>query len=826
MKIFDLRVNRLINPLGVETKKPLFSYSLGVPQQSYRIVVSASLKKLKNGEYDLWDSGVIQSETAGLTGYNGAEPCSRMECHWRVFVTTDAGETIASQPAFFEFGLLEESDWTAKWIGASPDINAPAPYFRRVFRAEKGVAKARIYICGLGYHLCSLNNIPLSDEVLSPAYTTYDKTAMYCTYDLTDKIANGDNTLDVSLGNGWYNPNADDAWGFQKAGWRHHPKMIFQMYIGYMDGSEDMIVSDRETRCCLEGPVVFNALKNGEHYDAGKAMASWPEGWQKAQICTPAGGALHSMQHTPIRIAQRIMPVAITKTGPDTHVLDFGQNISGFAEINMAAPKGTRLKIKYGELLKPDGTLDVSNVAMHVHTGEFQTDEYTFSGEGKELWHPRFVYHGFQYAQVEGVEALRPESIYACFVHTDFERAGYFECSNELINRIYDIGVRSTLGNFVGIPTDCPHREKNGWTGDALLSAEQTLYNFDAFTSYQKWLDDIADVQRPNGMIPAIVPTYGWGYVGASGPAWDSALIQIPWYLYTFYGDTSAIRRLYRPMKEYIKYMTFMAEDHLLDFGLGDWCPPGDTWNGYKCPARLTSTGYYFSDVQKMADMAALLGKKEDEAYFRALAEDIRQAFIKEFINEETGLVAGDCQTSYAAVLYFGLFPEKLRETLVKRLVQHVKEKDNHLDCGILGTKYIFSALSENGHCDLAFEVATATTYPSYGDWIAKGATTMWEMWNGVDSHNHHMFASIIDWFFGFLAGIRPCGDKVQVKPCFPKGLTGVKASHNGILVSWKKEGETYLVEVEIPYGTSGELFLAGERFALSPGRYVFERTV
>ena len=826
MKIFNLRVNRLANPLGVDTKKPLFSYSLGVCQKTYRIAVSTTAEKLENGEYDLWDSGTVKTEAANLIEYNGKEPRSRMECYWCVFIETDKGETVKSEPAFFEFGLLNESDWQAKWICASDDVNSSAPYFKRVFSVEKDIKKARIYVCGVGYQCCFLNSKAMSDEVLAPPYTTYDQTVMYCTYDLTGKIVKGENVFDVTLGNGWYNPNADDAWGFQKAGWRHHPKMIYQLYIGYADGSEDVILSDRQTFCCLEGPVTFNALKNGEYYDAGKALAKWPEEWKNARICTPAGGTLRSMQHTPIRITKRIMPVSVTKIAEGVHLLDFGQNISGFAEINMAAPKGTRLKIKYGELLKQDGSLDVSNVAMHVHTGEFQTDEYTFSGEGKELWHPEFVYHGFQYAQVEGVEQLRPESIYACFVHTDFERTGYFECSNELINKIYDIGVRSTLGNFVGIPTDCPHREKNGWTGDALLSAEQTLYNFDAFTSYQKWLDDIADVQRPNGMIPAIVPTYGWGYVGASGPAWDSALIQIPWYLYKFYGDISAIKRLYGTMKEYIKYMSSMAEDNLLDFGLGDWCPPGDTWNGYECPAKLTSTGYYFADVQKMAEMAALLGEKEDEIYFKSLLEDIRSSFIKEFIDEKTGVVTGDCQTSYAAVLYFGLFPETLRETLAKMLAQHVEKKGNHLDCGILGTKYIFSALTDNGYCDLAFEIAKAKTYPSYGDWIEKGATTMWEMWNGVDSHNHHMFASIIDWFFSSLAGIRPCADKLQIKPCFPKGLDNVKASHNGILVEWTKKSDKYLVNIEIPYGKSAELFLADESFKLCAGSYVFEKTL
>lgn len=418
-------------------------------------------------------------------------------------------------------------------------------------------------------------------------------------------------------------------------------------------------------------------------------------------------------------------------------------------------------------------------------------------------------------------------------VHTALETRGEFSCSNDLLNAIQRAALWATRGNFHGNPTDCPHREKNGWTGDAHLSAEQVLLNFDPRTAYHKWMGDFRDAQRQSGQLPGIIPTGGWGYNWGSGPAWDSATILIPWYLYLYDSDTATLVEHYDSMKRYVDYMTSMATDSIVDFGMGDWCPPTGSEEGHKCPRAVTDTAYYHVDASLLARIANALVKKSDARRYEKLAAKIRKAFRKKFLNRKTGEVTGNCQTSTACALYQGLVDEEEKPRVVAALVATVEEHKRHHDCGILGTKYLLHALTDAGRVDLAYANATQTDFPSWGHWIKQGATTLWEMWNGNGSHNHHMASDISDWFYKGLAGINPDPTAPGFKHFFirpnPVGdLRWVCAWHlcpyGRIESNWTWENGTFTLDVLVPPNCTATALLPsrGERslVSLEPGRH------
>ncbi|MBM4084973.1 MAG: alpha-rhamnosidase, partial [Planctomycetes bacterium] len=421
------------------------------------------------------------------------------------------------------------------------------------------------------------------------------------------------------------------------------------------------------------------------------------------------------------------------------------------------------------------------------------------------------------------------DSLAGRVVHTAFDTRGEFACSNELLNKIQACTRWATLGNYHGIPTDCPHREKNGWTGDAQLSAEQALLNFDPMTCYRKWMADFRDVQRPSGQLPGIVPTGGWGFNWGSGPAWDSAAVLIPWYLYLYCGDTTVLAEHYECMKRYVEFTETMATDHIVNFGLGDWCPPHSTGGGgYKCPATVTDTAYFYVDTCVLAKTAALLGKSGDAKRFEKLAAKIRAAFRKRFLELETGKVTGNCQTSIGCALYQGLVDAAEQPKVLAALVAEVEAQKRHIDCGILGAKYVMHALTELGRADLAYAIATQTDFPSWGHWIAQGATTLWESWHGNSSRNHHMFGDISAWFYKGLAGISPDPaapgfQRVLIRPNPVGDLKWVRAWHRSpygrIVCNWSLSSGTrrsvseggdgeFKLDLTIPANSTATVFL------------------
>jgi alpha-L-rhamnosidase len=828
--VANLCCNDLSNPLGVETTRPLLSWTMqsaerGACQTAYRVLVASSPEKLGRDEGDLWDSGKIESDRSTHVQYLGAPLKSRQAASWKIMVwDKDGTPSLWSEQARWEMGLLRKSDWKGYWINAGRygGDPSPAPMLRTSFMLKQRVTGGRAYICGLGYYELYINGKRVGDEVLAPAFSRYDKTAYYQTWDVTNLLQVGENAIGVILGNGWYNAFTAEVWDFKQAPWRSQPKLKCQFHLNLEDGKERIIASGPEWKFTT-GPIVFDGLRNGEVYDARLEKHGWcmpgydDREWKSVEIIAAAGGALHSQQHTPIRVTATLKPASMKEVRPGVWVFDLGQNIAGWAQLRVSGAAGTEVTLRYAEKILENGDIDQSNINPFIKSGECQTDKYILKGYGEELWEPRFCYHGFQWIQLSGYPGTPTlDSISGRVVHTDFETRGEFSCSKEVLNSIQRCARWSTLGNYHGIPTDCPHREKNGWTGDASLSAEQVLLNFAPETAYRKWMRDFRDCQRDSGQLPGIVPTGGWGFNWGSGPAWDSAFILIPWYLYLYRGDLSVLSENYERIKLYVDYMTSMAVGNIVDFGLGDWCVPHEPSPERTCAAKITDTAYYYVDSLILAQMAELLCKTADAKKYRALAGRIRKSFWKHFVDLKTGQVAGArSQTALACALYQGLVDGDDATKVLATLVAEVEAQKRHHDCGILGCKYLLNCLSDYGRGDLAYAIASQTDYPSWGEWVMRGATTLWEDFKGATSRNHHMFSDISAWFYRALAGIKPDirapGFKnVIIQPNVVGDLTWVKAWHRSpygrIESEWKTKGNEIHLRVVIPPNSCGEI--------------------
>ncbi len=844
MKPTNFRCEYLVDPFGIDVLRPRLSWFIqsrrrGDHQTAYQIIVTSD-----DGE--LWDTGKVASDQSVLVPYAGRPLRSRMRCRWNVRVwDRDDQPSQWSEPALWTMGLLDPSDWQAQWIGAraeldpaefiSPEIRkrdaetesrisqtVPSPLLRKEFGIEKPVKHATAHICGLGFHDLHINGKLVSDDVLQPDFTHYDKRVIYITRDVTEHVRQGANAIGVELGNGFYNAHTRCCWSFDQAPWRKPPRLLMQLEIQYADGTTETIVTDATWKTST-GPRVFDGIRNGEVYDARLEKTGWDTAgysdsdWSNVVLVDGPKGKLEARRTLAVRMTKTVKPVAITEPRPGVFLVDFGQNLAGWGRLKVSGPTGTAISIRYDERLTDEGLIDERN-AIFVYSGKFQTDTYICKGEAVETWEPRFVYHGFRYAQITGFPG-RPsrESLTACVVSTDFESRGSFECSNDLFNDIQRCTRWSYLSNFVGIPTDCPHREKNGWTGDAHLAAETGLYNFGSEASYTKWMDDFEDVQHDDGLLPGIVPTdtagYGWG----NGPAWDSAFLLIPYYMWLYRGDSRLLMAHYERFKLYLECVAAHSVDDIVEWGLGDWCPPEGGAEGFKTPYALTSTAYYFVDTLIVSQVAAMLEKTDEAIYYAELAEAIRKAFIARFYNPKTGKFEGEEQTGMAAAIYQGLVDGDDKAKVLAALVADVEARDGHLWCGILGTKYILHALTDNGRADVAYRIANQRTFPSWGHWLEQGATTLWEDWRGENSLNHIMFGDISAWFFQTLAGINPDpalpGFKhIIIRPQPVGDLTWARAEHvspYGLIKSgWKLTDDVLRLDVEIPANATAAVYL------------------
>ncbi len=723
-----------------------------------------------------------------------------------------------------------ERAWKAGWIGAG-DCQAdwrspvqPPPYFRKEFDFSGGTAKA--FVCGLGYFELWVNGKRAGDSVLDPVVSQYERHVRYLEFDLSPLLVSGRNTVGIVLGGGWYNCDTPDVWHFDKAPWRDYPKLIFEL-----ESEEKLLLkSDSSWKCTKNGPLRFSSLRTGEQYDARLEMPGWnvsgfdDSGWKNAAVVPGPGGIPVRQIQPSCRIVETFPCVKMTP-GDGVTICDFGRSLSGNVRLKVRGPRGSSVRAVCSERVSKDGrAIDMSNINSCVVERLIQTYEYILAGKaGGETFEPQFSFSGFRYAELlisGGAELVSAE---ACVIRTGFDRIGSFECSDPLLNRLYECTMNSYTGNFVGIPSDCPHREKNGWTGDAMLASDTGLFSFDAASAYAEWMQDFVDVQRADGQLPGIVPSGGWGFNWGSGPCWDSAFILIPWNVYLYTGDFSIVERNYGAMKRYVDYLGTLAEQNIVSFGLGDWCPPD--WKRMTSTS-VTSTGYYYLDAVILAKCAKKLGKTDDAAALEKLASEIRDSFNRKFCNGDGTFAKGEL-TALGCALYTGLCPDSERARTAAKLDELVRAKQYTADFGILGAKYVPRVLADSGYAESAFRIFRQEKFPGWIHWIQQGATTLWENWDGTASRFHIMYGDCAAWFMQYAAGIvpdesAPGFSRLTLKPCFPEELDSVKAEYrtpHGIVRSgWKRSHGKTVFEAESP--VPGILILPdGSRHPFEPGK-------
>ena len=839
LKIGSLKVDFMESPIGLDNKTPQLSWQLesekpNTKQTAYEIFVSTDRDKLANGQGDLWVSGKVNSDQSVNIPYKGGALKSGQRCYWQVKVWDNQSTSPAiSGVNTWEMGLLSNSDWKGQWISQVSSSDSvppllPAPYFRKDITLKSEVKSARIYTTGLGYFELSLNGEKVSDHELDPMVTQYDQRVKYLTFDVTNQMQSGTNTVGMILGNGWYNLHTRSAWDFDQANWRDSPKMILQMIVEYVDGTTELFTSDNTWKTSA-GPILFDGIRNGEFYDNRMSLGDWNKpgyddsDWEQAKVVNGPEGILSSQVMPPIRVTQKLKPKSVVKIG-DKHVIDFGQNMAGRIQLEVNGNSGDSIVMKYGERINDKGLLDQQELQRFIWTGNAQTDVYISNGDKYETYSPGFMYHGFQYVEIEGYRGeLTSDKIIAEMMHTDLKNAGTFSCSNTLFNQLHEAGKWAFLSNYHGYPTDCPHREKIGWTGDAQLSAEMGLYNFDLYNSYKKWLDDFIDQQRPNGQISGIVPTAGWGFTfgrdsedpafeHGCGPQWEAAFITLPYQLYLHYGDPSILEKYYPYLQQYLDYLEKTSEGNLLSIGIDDHKPVKVVTEG-----PILSSGFYYYVAKTLSDIAGILNKSNDSITYKSLASNIKSSFLDKYYDPSTGQVGNGGQTSLSMALHFGLVDLESKSQVTENLLKHIEGENYHFDAGVLGVKFLTNVLMNEGHSDYLYQMLNQRDYPSFGNWIEMGANTLWQEWDGSRSRNHIMFGSFLEFFYEGLAGINidpnePGYKHFYISPTFNKEIDWVEASHlspYGLITSnWKKEGDQYTMKIEIPSNSEATIKL------------------
>lgn len=692
----------------------------------------------------------------------------------------------------------------AVWLEAPSCPDKTSPLFQKEFSLSALPDKAELFISGVGFYHATLNGVPVTDQLLNPAFTAYDKRVYYNRFEVSSLLKEGTNVLQVLLGNGWFNQSEHDSWNFDTAPWRAKPQMICELQTE----GETLLVSDPSWQW-RKSQITYNSLRSGETFRACDEASPL----QSVFVAHGPGGELLPFPGTPIRLRETLDGIPVTPS-PHRLLLDFRRSLAGNVEICVRGPKGARVRIRYVERIRFDGTIDREQIKSCFHGGRFQEDEYDLSGEGEERWHSLFGYNGFRYAAIDAPKEVEILWVRARNFHTDLPTTGSFVCDDPLLNRLQSAVVRSTLTNYHHMPTDCPHREKNGWTGDACLSCEETLFNFDAVAAHRKWLDDIVDSQRPNGAIACIVPPTSWGYDWGTGTTWDFVLFELPWQLYLFTGEKSVLERYALPMKKYLGFMQKNATNGIWKNGLGDWCPPPHT---AKCPTDALLTAYARQCALLYQKTSEALGNTEEAAWAKALAEEIRGDFLRAFAHCDN-----ESLCFLAMLLAFDLCEDKA--AVLTRLEAALKKADYHPEFGIFGNKLIYNTLTDLGRFDLAMKLVKAQGYPGFSYMLDFCGGTLGELWEGGASQNHHMFASVGDFFYKSIAGIRldekaPGFRRLTLCPHVPEGMDffcAKKITPHGLL---QVEYHRGTLTVLLPEGTSATLRFGGKTYELSAGK-------
>ncbi|MBR5517454.1 MAG: family 78 glycoside hydrolase catalytic domain [Clostridia bacterium] len=698
----------------------------------------------------------------------------------------------------------------------------PAPYIRKSFVCN-GDTTAKITVAACGFYEAYINGVEYTKGFMAPYINNTDDYIYFDEYEVP--LKKGENVIGLILGNGFHNNPGGFIWAFDKASFRGTP-MVSVRLVYTDDGKTKEIVSDESFKT-MPSAIKTDDYRFGVVYDANDEIVGWnmpgfdDSNWNSVLKANPPKGELKLCEAEPVVAECELKPVDIFES-KGGYIYDFGQVNAGVCRLKVKGTKGQKIEFQHVDVVE-NGEISVESVwSMNAKQWErdkeiIQKDVYICKGEGEEVYVPSFVYHGFRYVEVKGItkEQATKDLLTYIVIHSRIESRGDFECSNEIINKLQDCTRRSDKANYHYFVTDCPQREKNGWTADAALSCEQMLINFNPENNYREWQFNICKAQAENGSIPGIVPTGGWGFAWGNGPAWDCVMIYLPYYVYLYRGRTEMIRESADSIMKYLKYLeTRKDEKGLMHIGLGDWCQIGRT--PILSPLEFTDSVISMDIAEKSAVIFNAVGMEKERDYAKSLAEGFKKAVRDNMIDYDTMTVAGNCQTSQAMALFYGIFEKEEEQKALKRLIDFIREYDDHMYTGVLGARVIFHVLSKFGYTDLAFKMIVRDDHPSYGNWIARGATTLWETFfvedekgfYKINSINHHFWGDISGWFIKCLAGINLnpyCEDVnyVEIKPCFATELDYAKAHHiapaGKIVSKWKRENDKIILNVEIP---------------------------
>lgn len=699
-----------------------------------------------------------------------------------------------------------------------------APMFRRRFYIDREFSEAKLYVCGLGYAYSYLNGMSVSEDLFTAPFGNYNKTLWYNEYDVTSLLNKGENIFAAICGNGWYNEVLETPWDFDKANWRDTPKLIMCLVI---DGKK-VLCSDENFRVSLDSPVIYNQLRSGEHFDSRLYQADWNKlnfddsEWENAINDTnEPKGVFRKCECEPIRACEIYPTKNMIQTGEKRYVFDLGQNISGFIKLDVCQKSGTVLKIGYAELLNEDNTRNLNKMDIdYFKKSEVETDYFICNGK-RFTWSPMFTYHGFQYIEIDGIEDIANISVSGVFVHQDIEKRSEFHCSSNMLNQLFRCGQFSSYCNMFYMLTDCPTREKLGWANDARASTDQMLTNFKIEKLFAKWIVDVRDAMIEDGSLPGIIPTAGWGFEWGNGPVSDGLLFEIPYQIYLHTGDATLLKESLPSFRKYLAYLeTRMDENGDIKFGLPDWAAPGEVTF---LPVEFIND-VLRADFLKVTALAAKLNGEDDNCCIEKrsrLVDKIRTKYI-----DKNGRCIYEEQTAVAMLIYYDFYTEL--EPLAKQLKELIEERNYHHNCGMVGLRHLYIALTKCGLSDDAFKIITIGDYPSQAYWVNNGANTLWEMWQLGMSRNHHMYSDFMSWTMKAILGIAPDEKypgykKVEIKPHFLDELTyaeGYIDTVNGrISVYWHREADGIILEITVP----NNIKVMYQEVTLQAGKNIFQ---
>lgn len=842
LRVNDLKTEHQKNPMGMEATAPRLSWKINstlrnVMQTAFQIRVATDTVNLKSGRKLSWDSGVQKSDAAVLLPYQGAALESNTRYYWQVRVKDNQGNDSGwSAVNFWQTGLLKAQDWTAQWITSAraDTVEGPGPLFRKVFSTNAGLKSATLYMTAHGVYEAQLNGKRIGKDYLAPGWTSYSKRLLYQSYDVTNLMNAGQNALGFTLGDGWYRGHI----GFEEKMGYYGNQLgaLVQLELEYTDGTRKTIQSDGSWKYSM-GPILASDLYNGETYDARLEKNGWSavnyndKGWKPVQVLEAGKEALVSSISPLPRKHEQFKVLKMIKTPKGEVVLDFGQNLVGWVQFKLRAKAGTTLQLEHAEVLDKNGNFYTENLRKAK-----QKVTYIFKGSGLESYEPHFTYQGFRYVKITGnAIPLHAEDFKAVAVYADMATTGTFNTDHPLLNQLQHNIQWGQKGNFMDVPTDCPQRdERLGWTGDAQVFFRTAAFNMDVSGFFTKWLKDVSADQLANGSVPYVVPNVlGENASGSTG--WGDVATVIPWNMYLAYGDKTVLANQYPSMKAWVDFMYSKSKNNLWNTGshFGDWLfyRPDDDNDGRSAVTDkyLIAQSFYAHSTQLLINAAQVLGNKNDENKYKDLLENIKKAYLKEYVTPGGRLVSGS-QTAYVLALNFDLLPEDLRGQAVDFLVNNIKSYGNHLTTGFLGTPYLCHVLSRFGHLDLAYTLLLQETYPSWLYPVKMGATTIWERWDGIkpngtfqdvgmNSFNHYAYGAIGDWMYRVMAGLDtdesgPGYKKVIVAPQPGGKITQASASLEtpyGLTGSnWKIEKGIFKLEVIIPPNATALVRLPG----------------